>query len=53
MPPVMDTLGPPSISPRWLYFWFFGWAAAHGRFMSLFLEDRGLDEEEIGAILSV
>ncbi|CAM9376886.1 unnamed protein product, partial [Ectocarpus fasciculatus] len=37
----------------WLFFWFFGWAAAHGRFMSLFLQERGLDEQQIGAVLSI
>ena len=38
---------------KWLYFYLFVWYAAQGRFSSLFLQERGLGETEIGTLLSL
>lgn len=38
---------------KWLYFCLFAWFASQGRFTAIFLEERKLDEREIGTLLSL
>ena len=42
-----------TLRPGWIYFSLFMWNASQGRFTSLFLEERLLNEHQIGLLLSL